>query len=315
MSLKLLTKVTDFLKEREGEKFTARQIAMALMEKFPELCQKKKDRSSRLQTDAQLLQQITAEIGARRPRIQKECSQVDTSEGRPRKYFYFSIQKASPTALNKSLSSTAETLGNSSSVREHDLYPKLSSYLKSEHQTWSKRIDEKRASNVHGAGANHWLFPDMVAFEDFGIEWDREVKDCAKNCSERRCRLWSFEVKRRIHRSNVREVFFQAVSNSTWSHLGYLVAFEIEGEDTIKELRILSARHGIGVIKLDFENPSESQVMIPALVRSDLDWNHINRLTLANRDFRDFIQNVRHFHQTGDVLSKNWDSIGLMEDE
>lgn len=89
------------------------------------------------------------------------------------------------------------------------------------------------------------------------------------------------------------------------------MAAEVEGEDTNKELRILSARHGIGIIKLDFENPSESQVMIPAFVRSDLDWNHINRLSVENADFRDFIQNVRHFHQTGDVRSKDWDSTRL----
>lgn len=106
-------------------------------------------------------------------------------------------------------------------------------------------------------------------------------------------------------------MFFQAVSNSTWSHLGYLVAAEIEGEDTIKELRILSARHGIGVIKLDFENPSESQVLIPAIVRPDLDWNHINRLSVENGDFRDFVRNVRHFHQTGDVRYKDWDQTSF----
>lgn len=309
--LNLTARVIDFLRERKGEQFTAREIAAALMKRFPEFFHIKKEKSSRLQTDAELLQQIAAEIGAKRPQLQKKCPAIDTSEGRPRKYFYTSSNQANETAVHPPLAKAVETCDNSRSFLEHELYPMLSSYLKSDHQTWSKRIDEKRASNLHGAGANRWLFPDLVAFEDFSSEWDREVKDCAHHCKERRCRLWSFEVKRRITRSNVREVFFQAVSNSTWSHLGYLVAAEIEGEDTVKELRILSARHGIGVIKLDFENPSESQVMIPALVRPDLDWNHINRLSVENCDFRDFIRNVRHFHQTGDVRAKDWDSTGL----
>lgn len=306
-SLNLISRVIDFLRERQGEQFTAREIAKALMERFPDLFQIKKEKSARLQTDGALLQQVAAEIGARRSYIQKKCPQIDTSEGRPRKYFYTFTNKTFERALKPSLSTLVETSESSRIYLEHELYPKLSSYLKSEYQTWSKRIDEKRASNLHGIGANRWLFPDIVAFEDFSSAWDREVKDCAQHCAERQCKLWSFEVKRKITRSNVREVFFQAVSNSTWSHLGYLVAAEIEGDDTIKELRILSARHGIGVIKLDFDNPSESQILIPAFVRSDLDWNHINRLSVENGDFRDFIRNVRHFHQTGDVRPKDWD--------
>ena len=310
MSLKLLTRTIDFLREKEGEKFTAREIAKALMARFPELCEKKKNKSSWLQTDAELERQIAAEIGAQRPRMQKKCPQIETSEGRPRRYFYDVISKTSADVVNCSSNFFTERADVLQEIREHDLYPILNSYLRSEHEIWSKRIDEKRASNLHGSGANRWLFPDIVAFEDFSSAWDREVKDCAHQCAERQCRLWSFEVKRRITRSNVREVFFQAVSNSTWSHLGYLVVAEIEGEDTVKELRILSARHGIGVIKLDFENPSESQVMIPGLVRPNLDWNHINRLSVENADFRDFIRNVRHFHQTRDVRAKDWDSTG-----
>ena len=48
------------------------------------------------------------------------------------------------------------------------------------------------------------------------------------------------------------------------ANFGYLVASEIEGEDTLKELRMLSSLHGIGFIELNAETPSESQIMIPA---------------------------------------------------
>lgn len=305
----LLVRVIEFLKENEGVQFTAREIAEALVERYPQAFQEKMELSARLQNGTDLLQQITAEIGARRPQIQKKCPQIDTSEGRPRKYFFNSSSNTSEINVNSSLVKPSGMSDTSRSYLEHDLYPILSSYIQSEFRILSKRIDEKRASNLNGAGANRWLFPDIVGFEDFISEWDPEVKECY-HCIERRCRLWSFEVKRRITRSNAREVFFQAVSNSTWSHVGYLVATEIEGVDTIKELQILSARHGIGVIKLDFENPSDSQIIIPALVRPDLDWNHMNRLSVENCDFRDYIQNVRHFYQTGDVRIKDWDSIG-----
>ena len=42
--------------------------------------------------------------------------------------------------------------------------------------------------------------------------------------SDKRTKLWSFEAKLLINRSNVRECFFQAVSNSSWANFGYLVA-------------------------------------------------------------------------------------------
>ncbi|MGA8163802.1 MAG: hypothetical protein WB791_02110 [Waddliaceae bacterium] len=184
MALDLLTRTIDFLREKEGEKFTAREIAKALMVGFPELCQKKKERSSRLKTDGELLQQIAAEIGAGRPQIQKKCPQIEISEGRPRRYFYHAIVKASANFVNCSQNYPAEKTDVCQQIREHDLYPILTSYLKSEHNAWGKRIDEKRASNQQGAGANRWLFPDIVAFEDFSCEWgSRGQRLCTALCS------------------------------------------------------------------------------------------------------------------------------------
>ena len=80
----------------------------------------------------------------------------------------------------------------------------------------SKRIDEKRSINSAGSGGNRWLFPDLVGMEILSEGWNREVKDCVKQYGDRKTRLWSFEVKKLINRSNVREYYFQSVSNSSW---------------------------------------------------------------------------------------------------
>lgn len=48
--------------------------------------------------------------------------------------------------------------------------------------------------------------------EDLGADWHQEVRDCVKQYSDKRTKLWSFEAKLLINRSNVRECFFQAVS-------------------------------------------------------------------------------------------------------
>ena len=114
-------------------------------------------------------------------------------------------------------------------------------------------------------------------------------------------------MKLLINRSNVRECFFQSVSNSSWSNFGYLVAAEIEGQDTLKELRMLFAAHGIGLIKLDVENPSESQVLIPARERGEIDWDTANRLATENKDFLAYVKLVRQFYQTGEARLADWD--------
>jgi hypothetical protein len=108
-------------------------------------------------------------------------------------------------------------------IDEHALYPLLSLYLWEEFGVFSKRIDEKRSSNKRGPNGNRWLYPDVVGMEDLGAEWHQEVRDCVTQYSDKRTKLWSFEAKLLINRSNVRECFFQAVSNSSWANFGYLL--------------------------------------------------------------------------------------------
>lgn len=48
---------------------------------------------------------------------------------------------------------------------------------------------------------------------------------------------------------------------------------------------MLFAAHGIGFIRLDVDNPADSQVLIPARERDAIDWDMANRLATENRDF------------------------------
>lgn len=254
-----------------------------------------------LDNETALLQQIVAEIGSQRPRLQKRHPGVKTTEGRPRKYYYTEQSDADEVEDIEQ-----KALGIQSIPLEHDLYPMLIEYLGAEHNLHSKRIDEKRSTNNRGPKGNEWLYPDLVALEDLASEWSDKVTECAKQYGDKKAKLWSFEVKRLINSSNVRSTFFQAVSNSSWANFGYLVAAELE-EKAKKELRMLSSLHGIGFILLDVENPSESQIMIPAQERNDLDWESINRLTEANKDFSDYIEEIGDFCLTGKTKEQDWD--------
>jgi hypothetical protein len=257
--------------------------------------------------DAELLQQIVREISSQLPACKAKHPELKTTEGRPRKYYYSERTDSAEVAAVESAGTTSVADASASKVDEHALYPLLSQYLWEEFGVFSKRIDEKRSSNKRGPNGNRWLYPDVVGMEDLGKEWHQEVRDCVNQYSDKRTKLWSFEVKLLINRSNVRECFFQAVSNSSWANFGYLVAAEIGGTDTLKELRMLFAAHGIGFIKLDVDNPADSQVLIPARERDEIDWDMANRLATENRDFLEYVKLVKQFYQTGEARPADWD--------
>jgi len=310
MALNLAKTVIAYLQARPEEKFTAREIARWICATYPAQCEQKRANSlrSRIRSDADLMQQLVAEIGSSHQRMQTRCPAIKTTEGKPRKYYYSEQSDSAEVAVAESEWETATTQANTSIPDERTLYALLPHYLRDEFGIFCKRIDEKRASNKRGINGNRWLYPDMVGMEDLGADWHREVRDCVRQYSDKRTRLWSFEVKRLINRSNVRECFFQAVSNSSWANFGYLVAAEINGQDTLKELRMLFAAHGIGLIKLDVENPADSQVLIPAHERNEIDWNMVNRLATENRDFMAYVKLVRQFYQTDEARSRDWDA-------
>lgn len=307
MALNLGKVVVGYLRDHPEQKFTARQIAEWLFSSFSDECQAKKQSSQYVSTDAELVQQLVAEISSQRPRLQKKHLELKTTEGRPRKYYYSEKTDSAEVAAAEGVSVSMAMEAAEAKTGEHSLYPLLSTFLWEEFEVYSKRIDEKRSSNKRGPNGNRWLYPDLVGMEDLGAEWHQEVRDCVNHYSDKRTKLWSFEVKLLINRSNVRECFFQAVSNSSWSNFGYLVAAEIEGQDTLKELRMLFAAHGIGLIKLDVENPSESQVLIPAKERAEIDWDTASRLATENKDFLEFVKLVKQFYQTGEARLTDWD--------
>lgn len=307
MGLNLSKTIVKLLESNPEKKFTARQMAQWILEAFPVECQEKKENSTFIKTDAELLYQIVAEIGSQRPMLQKNNPQIKTTEGRPRQYYW--TAKSDQTEVSEAEEAIVgpQIVSEGSSLKESDLYPALSAYLWSELRIYSKRIDEKKSSNKQGPKGNKWLYPDLVGMEDLTADWHTEIKGVVNEYADKKTRLWSFEVKILLNRANIREAFFQTISNSSWSNFGYLAAANIEGADTMKEMRMLFSLHGIGLIQIDSNNPAESQMLIPARERLNVDWATCNRLTQENRDYLQFIKLVRQFHQTGDPRPNDWD--------
>ena len=86
--LKLPNAVLNFLQQNPEQKFTAREIANWIFETYPVYCREKLERSTEINNEDALLQQIIREIGSQRRRIQKKHLKVKTTEGRPRKYYF-----------------------------------------------------------------------------------------------------------------------------------------------------------------------------------------------------------------------------------
>ncbi|GAA7091257.1 hypothetical protein BD0014_07340 [Helicobacter pylori] len=111
---------------------------------------------------------------------------------------------------------------------------------------------------------------------------------------QKRHKLFSFELKIRINFSNLKESYFQAVSNSTWANEGYLVVFGIEGKNKDKvldELKRLNQSFGIGVIKLESEI-SNSKILLPAKEK-EIDILTLNMLIEQSpKDFKPFMERI-----------------------
>lgn len=307
----------DCLRQQPSLRLGVRDIGKWIFEHHREWSEAKRKRSQNPnQSDAELISQLSAEVGALHPRLLSKYPSIRATEGRPRRFYYSEqseeaevaaaeSEKPAPTT-SKAVEVSGELIAAPPRLLEKDLYPLLARYLIDELRVWSLRIDESKASNKHGSGGNKWLFPDLVGLEDLTADWYKPIKECVEVQPESRIKLWSFEVKRLINRSNVREVFFQTVSNSSWANLAYLVAGEITGDETMKELQRLSGLHGVGVILLDAENPSESQILLHARERAPVDWNTVSRIAEENGDFLNYVELITDFYKLGKIKASEW---------
>jgi len=117
-------------------------------------------------------------------------------------------------------------------------------------------------------------------------------------------------MKKSLSKSNYREAYFQAVSNSSWAHEGYLVAADIlQDDDFLAELERLASSFGIGIIQLDLHDIDASSILYPPRTRSFLDWETINKLCEQNKDFEKFLQDVKIDFESKRIHRSEFDEI------
>ena len=201
---------------------------------------------------------------------------------------------------------SAETLAPNW-YEEGDLHPVLSHFA-SANPKFGRGKNVKTKTIIHqkgmkSKGFSKWVFPDMVGI--WLPNWNDALVEFGKKISGDLPLLFSFEIKKEIVPGNYREVFFQAVSNSSWANEGYLVAAEVSENDQMRaELRRLSTSFGVGIIRLDVDNPMDSEILYPATAKERLDWETMNKLCEESADFCGFLTRVREDFEAGQGETK-----------
>lgn len=154
-------------------------------------------------------------------------------------------------------------------------------------------------------GQNEQLHPDLVGVYFPFRDYKSETLEIQSHLSITSIKLFSFELKISLNFGNLRQSYFQAVSNSSWANEGYLVTLNIDDDPTFKdEVRRLNNAFGIGIIKLNPENIFESEILFPSRINQEIDWDTVNRLTNENADFSDFLKLITEDCKLGKVKSQ-----------
>lgn len=190
--------------------------------------------------------------------------------------------------------------------KERDTHPFLSHFAHHHmDQLYTRTIHHETSQRRYG----QWVHPDIVGFRfPFGKGHNDLIR--VMGGPDKVLTLASFELKRNLHLANLRESFFQAVSNSSWAHEGYLVASIVDKSPLfMTELHRLSTSFGIGVIELCLNDPSQSSILLPAAARSGIDFTAANKLANENPDFSAFLRNVRIDVDAGYIHVGEYDAI------
>lgn len=193
---------------------------------------------------------------------------------------------------------------------EKDLHPFLAYYVNFYLKAYSKTINHSKSDK---SKFGEWLHPDMVGCYFPMEDWSPSATEFSGALGAINLKLYSFEIKREISFTNLREAFFQAVSNSSWAHEGYLCAAEIsQNEDFLSELKRLSGSFGIGIIKLDIKDPDSSEIIFPSRIRDTLDWESVNKLCI-NEDFKEFLARIKADLISREVRKEKYDAVWTSE--
>lgn len=267
---------------------------------------KRKIRSSE-EDEKQSIASLGSALGEHKIPKDKKQFYVARKEGRA--YFYWLKSREREFPPQETLNAKEKDNGQSecldaakkqeASFDEGHLHPLLVKFLSEDlkFRLLCKTIDHRKCLKDK-KGKCEWNYPDIVGvyfpynkYSPFD-KYDEEILKFLQHTGQKRHKLFSFELKKELSLSNLKDSYFQAVSNSTWANEGYLVVFGIKDEDKDKvldELKRLNQIFGIGAIKLGISN---SKILFSARER-EIDIPTLNMLVEQSpKDFKPFMENI-----------------------
>lgn len=185
-----------------------------------------------------------------------------------------------------------------SAFDERDLHPLLASFVELS-PNFNARVKTifHESSIKSKKGRDKWLYPDIVGVSFEHESYEDSVLNFAAKFVKIPLKIYSFEMKKYLSIANLREYYFQAVSNSSWANEGYLVALDIDesDEELMELIGSLNSSFGIGVLGLDSENLAQSKILAQPKFRANLDFNIINELCKKNPHFNKFLETVKDY--------------------
>jgi uncharacterized protein len=233
---------------------------------------------------------------------------------RPTRFFLKERQTAlAPDTIAKLEKEEGKQTEKKAGYHERDLHPVLTYFAYANpsfnrgRSIFTKTILHEKSTKL---GYNEWIHPDMVGFYLPLDDWRPDVIEFNRLSDNNSLRLFSFEIKKSLTKGNYRESYFQAVSNSSWAHEGYLVAADIlQDDEFLAELERLASSHGIGIIQLELTDIDGSRILYPARFRGSLDWDTINKLCQQNPDFEKFLQDVKIDFESKRIHRAEYDEV------
>ncbi len=191
--------------------------------------------------------------------------------------------------INLNLSEEKEVRLEKTKFNERDLHPLLVKFL---YENLDFRLNSKtiyhEKSKKSENGKDKWNYPDIVGVYFPYDDYQNETLGLLESLKLNNYKIFSFELKININFSNLKESYFQAVSNSSWANEGYLVVLKELDSEVLSELRRLNQSFGIGVIQLDGSEISNSKIVLSAKEKA-LDMQTIDMLVDKNEDFKNLL--------------------------
>ena len=222
--------------------------------------------------------------------------------------FALAEQEISENELNNTLNQIIEPKNDEKNKKhERELHSVLVKYLYSNQyfSCLTKTIMHEKSIRAK-KHVNYWVHPDLIGVHFPFDDYETTTLDSLSILNEKKYKIFSFEMKVDVNLSNLREYYFQSVSNSSWANEGYLVAENIsEDDEFLNELSLLNNAFGIGVIKLNIDIPEQSEILFYSKKRNNLDVDTLDKLISINENVKEIFDSIIESNKLSRLVGEN----------